>query len=213
LRRRGPRLRLRGEARLARLLGRLESLDLVLDRGVEALPLPELPFDVRALGRPPLDDLLLLGPSALELAPAALDLRLEPAHLRGDASVLLRDPVRRVDTVEEVGEARGAEEHLHGLRLVGRVQLHEPLGRPLLGGAQAGAGDPEPPCVLRELRFDLLETDVGAVPRLDGAAELHVDRLDLVEDGLRLRPLRGELSWLAGARAGEHERGRQGGAE
>src|SRR3990172_11795577 len=103
-----PPTRLRPPLALA-LLG-LELDDLVLDRLVETLALVELALDLPAAAGALPDDLALLGPRRGELLRPRPDLVAGATDGLDDGDVLGGDPLHRVDPVEEVVEARRAEE-------------------------------------------------------------------------------------------------------
>jgi hypothetical protein len=128
-----------------------------------------------------------------ELGLPLLDLLLEAADLREDLRVLVGDPARRLDPVEDVVQARGAEDDLDQLRAPVHVQVDEPrLERPL-GLAQVGAGDLQPLVVDLLLGLDLVELDLLGVERLDDVAEIRVELLDLRQDLLCLSLFRLDL--------------------
>jgi hypothetical protein len=56
-----------------------------------------------------------------------------------------------------------------------------------------------------QVRLDPLELEVGEVVALDRLLDLRVQRVNLVEDVVRLRLLRLDLSWVGGGRAGCEE--------
>src|SRR6185369_10701620 len=99
----------------------LHLRDLVLDRAQELLPLGELGLDLIALRSKVADDARLLGAGERQAGLALLDLRLEALDLVDDPCVLLRKPVDGVHPIEEVVEARGAEEYLERALLTGCV--------------------------------------------------------------------------------------------
>ena len=199
----GPRLS--GEPGLARSLGRLELRDLVLDRGVESLALGELALDGGALGSALSDDLHLVGLRLDEGLLPRLHLVSVLLHLGRDPRVLVGNPVGRVDPLDQVAEARGAEDDRQGVRLVGRVERDEArrdlgarLHEVLLRRLEAGLVD-------LEVVLDLVEADVRGVVGLHRLLHLRVHRLDLREHLLGFCALRADLRGLGGARRGDGE--------
>ena len=176
-----------GEPRLPLALLLLEHGDLLAHRVVERPPLGEALLDLvtsrGALG----DDLTLPGKGALDRLALPLDLGFGATDLIEDASVVFRHSAGRVEAVEQVVEAGRAEHDLDDVDLAALVELDEPLvdgdrARRRLAFAISRR------CLLSgELALELLQAQVGAVPRLDRELELHVQLVDLREHLLGLR--------------------------
>jgi hypothetical protein len=198
------------EALLPAPLFGLELRDLVLDGRVQRLTCGELLLDGSAPRRALRDDAPLIASGAFELAPAALDLRFEAPHLRGDAGILVGDAVGVIDPIEKIRQARGTEEDVHRIGLGRRVELHESPGGTIPGALQIGPRHAEALPVRVQLSLDPLEPERGTVPRVDGAVELHVDGLDLREDDLCLLAAGLNLPRLGRGAADQRERSRQG---
>jgi len=179
--------RLRGEDRLAARFLRLERRDLGLDRREQVLALVQHRLDLVALRRevrhrgctPP------LGGERL-----ARGLRVAVARRRGlDGEVVvgLRDRLRSVEPVEQVGQRRAAEQD--GDRrfvVVALVEGDQPGADAGEGDATLPFGDAEIRAVDREPATRLAELVLRAVPRLHGEPELPIERADLCQHGLRL---------------------------
>ena len=202
------RLGLRCEPLLAQPLGGLEARDLILDRGEQALALRELALDRAALRRPVGDDRDLGLLRALEAALPLDHLRPEALDLAEHACVLGGDAIDRVDPVEEVVDRLGAEDDLDRAPVAAvLVQRDEALGEVHLRPLEARPRDRQVLRVRLQVGLDPVELDVREVVRLDRVRELPVDLLDLGEDALRLRALRGDGRIGGG---GSHGRQRDG---
>ena len=139
------------------------------------------------------DDAALLGVRPLQLGPMTLDRRLERRNLLDDARILLGGRIDRLDPVQQILEARRAEEHRERRVVLGRgVRGHEPGGERVLRNLEVRLRELELPPILSLIGLDLVEADIGEVVGLDGGAQAVVDLLDLGEHPLSLRPLRGD---------------------
>ena len=98
------------------------------------MPLREAGLDL-PLGRGPRgDDLLLARASALQLLAANRDLGAEPLDLLQHLGVLLGHAVDRVQPVDEILEARAAQEDLERRRRVAAdVEVAQPARQAALG--------------------------------------------------------------------------------
>ena len=194
------------QGELAGVLLCLQLRDLSLDLGEQPPALAELRLDVRLL-RPALrDQPLLLDTRLPELCALALDELLERAHLADHLRVLRRDPVRRVEAVQDLVQTLGAEDDVQrGVVAVPRVERDEPCRERQLSVLQVGLGDLQLVPVLLLLELDLAEAPVGAVEGLDRALQLAVDRVDLSEDLLCLRLLRCDGAGIGGRCASDQE--------
>ena len=115
----------------------------------------------------------------------------ESLHLAEHLRVLARDAIDRVEAVDQILEARRAEEELERRgRLAADVEVAQPAGEAILRDAEVRPRDLHLPPVHAELRLDLAELHVRGVVRLDGLLELRVERLDLLEHLPRLGLLR-----------------------
>jgi hypothetical protein len=193
------------EPLLLRCFLALEPFDLAANRGEEAAALGKLAFDRLALGRTLGDDPLLVCARLLECGFALSDLRPEATHLIDDPRVLSRKPVDGVDAIEEVVEARSSEEDLQSRLVLGGVESDQTTLQERLRVREVGARNLESALVQLLGGLDVVELDVGRVPRLDSLAEARVDRLDLSEDLLRLGLFRGDRRG-AGGRGEERSR-------
>ena len=142
------------------------------------------------------DDGALACKGARELRALLLN-RAAPLLDAAEHPVVVRtDAVGRVEPLEQVAHAAGAEEDLHGrLAAAGRVQRHGSLGERPLRAAEAALREPQHPGVAAPVVRDLVELDVREVVRLSRPGDLHVDRADLLEHarglGLLARDVRG----------------------
>src|SRR5207248_10505783 len=111
-----------------------------------------------------------------------LDRRLERRNLLDDARILLGGRIDRLDPVQQILEARRAEEHRERRVVLGRgVRGHEPGGERVLRNLEVRLRELELPPILSLIGLDLVETYMGEVVCLDGGAQAVVDLLDLVE--------------------------------
>jgi hypothetical protein len=126
------------------------------------------------------------------------------------ARVLLGDPVRGLEALEQVVEALGAEQHGdRGVVAVRGVELDDTLREPGLGDSVVRTGDAEVPLVALDVALNPVELDIGEVVGLDHVREVGVDLLHLGEDVLRLAALRVQPGGIGGRSA----RCREGGDE
>ena len=163
----------------------LDLLDLAADRREELLPLREAGLDL-ALGRGPRgDDLLLARASALQPLAASNDLGPEPLDLPQHLGVFLGHAVDRVQPVDEILEARAAQEDLERRRRVtADVEVAQPAGQAALGDLEVPARDADLAVVRPQVGLDRVELDRGGVVRLDRLPELRVERLDVGQHAL-----------------------------
>ena len=80
----------------------------------------------------PCNGLLLGPPRPLELSPAPLEVGLRRRRLARDLVVLGSDLLRRSEPVDEIAQARRAQEDVERRRLVGGVEHDEPALEPHL---------------------------------------------------------------------------------
>ena len=172
-----PRLRLGDQLRLPRGLLHLQLLNLALHRREQPLALRELRLDLRA-ALVELEDCLRLSHARALDGDLALGEHLAlRLHLLDEAPVESRRRVNRLEAVEDVVEVRRAEDRVDRRRVLRLVERDEPRLGALLGDAVAVAGPAEEHLVVRLLLLDLRELVLRAVPRLDGAVGLVVERV------------------------------------
>ena len=106
----------------------------------------------------------------------------ELAHLAEDLRVLVADAAGRVDPVEDLVEAGGAEQDLDQVGAAVLIQLDEPGLERSLGGAEVRARDLQALLVELLRGDDPVELDLRRVVRLDDELEVRVELLDLGEN-------------------------------
>ena len=185
-----PRSRLLAQDLLAARLLLLQLLDLVANGPEELLPFREPGLDLTLGGSPGGDDLLLARASTLQPLAANRDLGAEPLDLLQHLSVLLGHAVDRVEPVDEVLEARAAQEDLERRhRVPADVEVAQPARQTALGDLEVAAGDAHLAVIRAQVGLDRIELDRGGVVRLDGLSELCVERLDVGQHLLGFGPL------------------------
>ena len=108
-------------------------------------------------------------------------------HLPQHLGVLLGHAVDRVEPVDEVLEARAAQEDLERRRRVAAdVEVAQPARQAALGDLEVPARDAHLAVVRPQVGLDRVELDRGGVVRLDRLPELRVERLDVGEHSLGL---------------------------
>src|SRR5919201_6821705 len=193
------------ELRLSRGLLRFQMRDLPPDRGEQRPAGRELALDRRPLGGPLADERCSFSLRVLEPGLSSLHLVVEAGDLGEHVRVLRRDPVRRVEAIDEVVEARRAEEHLERVALAVRgVQLNEASREGRLSLLQALLRDPELGVIRLQVGANVVQLDGREVVGLDGTLKARVEALNLVQDALRLGLLRGDRGVADGR--GSHER-------
>jgi hypothetical protein len=96
-------------------------------------------------------------------------------HAVDDARVLLGHPLHELGALEQVGEPVGVEDHGHDVRLVGLVELDEPLAQRGARLGQPGAQLDEPDALLAQQGLEPVE--LGALA-LQVGLDPHLPRLE-----------------------------------
>jgi hypothetical protein len=211
------RLGLSLERELTRLLGGDHPRDLALDRRVQPLLAGELRADARLRRRSRRDE----SPLRYVLADERMLVRrhrlLEADDLVHHRDVLVRDRLHRLDAVDEILDARRAEDDAERrLILARRVDRDETRHQCPLRPLEVRTRRLQCDLVDEQVVLDLTELHRRHLVAVARALEIRVELLDLSGDALRLRALRAD-GRVAHGRAGreksrsrsEHERRRQ----
>ena len=107
-------------------------------------------------------------------------------RLRGEVGVVLGERPHELETIGELREARGPQEHVE-LRSHPRVRRDRALGQLGRGSGGDGVGGVLGLFRVEELRLGLLQAHLGLVVLLDHLVQLAVEGVELRLGGLDLR--------------------------
>ena len=151
-------------------------------------------------------ELRLLDVRRLEPLALLLDLGAEDLHLLEDLRALIRDPVHRVEPVDQVVHRGRPEQDLEPRVLASRRVQRDQMGvEHALRVPEVRPRELQLGLVRPQVALDPGELLVREVVRVDGPLEVRVETLDLGHHALRLGLLRGDRTGVGKRRRGSHE--------
>src|SRR5215218_7465839 len=142
----------------------------------------------------------------MELRLLTRNVRPEILDVAGDGAALLVDAVHGVDAVEKIVEVRRAQQNFdRRVRVARRVDVDDLARERRLRVLEVRARNTELEARALQVLTDARKPHVREVPTFDRGRELRLDRVDLIDDALRLCFFGGDRSGLRAGRRVDDE--------